>query len=377
VRASVVSTGITRFGRRPETLEALLSEAGREALERAPSGARPQAILVGNMASGSLAGIENLAARVSDALGLTRCPVLRVEAASASGAAAFQEGCRWVEQGTFDRVLVLAGEKMTGRSTPEVTRILASSLSDAEKTLGGTMPSLAALLSQLYLDRYHVPPEAIGAVTVRNRAQGCANPHAQFQTPVTLDEVNSSRWVSTPLRLLHCAAISDGAAAVVLGPRGTGVPVLGYGQATDVLDVAQREPGIGFQATRDAARFAYKAARTSPEDLDLAEVHDAFAPFQWMDLEDLGLCPPGEAPSWIERGGGLPESSLVVNPSGGILSRGHPVGASGLAQIVEAIRRLDPQEGADDAGRRRRAVCQSVGGMGSHNFVTVLGREGP
>jgi acetyl-CoA C-acetyltransferase len=372
----IVSWGLTPFGRRPEGLVDLLALAGAEALERWP-GPGPDALVVGSMAGGTLAGVENLAARVADALGLSGRPTWRVEAASATGAAALQAGHTWLLGSPSRSVLVIAGEKMTDRPGPELTRELSRSLSPEEFRHGATMPSMAALLTSLYLERWGIPVEELGEVTVRNRACASRNPRAHLASPVTLEQVNASRIISSPLRLLHVSPVSDGAAAVLLVRDQGRVHLAGLGQGTDVLHVLSRGRESGFRATRIAATTAYGQAAVSPAEVGVAEVHDAFAPFELMDLEDLGFCAPGQGLRFLQAGRGDPEGELPVNPSGGLLGRGHPVGASGLAQVVEVYRQMVGEaEGHQIGSRPRVGLAQSVGGLGSHNFVTILARSG-
>jgi acetyl-CoA C-acetyltransferase len=372
----VSSIGVTRFGRRSEGLVELLAEAGKSALEGAPVRHRaPQAIFVGSMAAGPLGGVENLVPKVSAALGLTEIPGYRVEAASATGAAVFHSAVGAVASQMFESALVIAGEKMTSCTTQEVTTVLSRSLSPREVLHGATMPSMAALVSSTYLGHYSIPIEEVGRVCVDNRANAAKNPFAHFQKAVTLDEVNSGRMVSTPLRLLHCSAVSDGAASVLITRAGGKVSVAGLGQATDGLDVVRRKDLTGFKATRLAAMRAYEYSHMTRKEINVAEVHDAFAPFELIDLEDLGICGPGEALGWLAKGHGLLSGSVPVNPSGGLLGRGHPVGASGLVQIAEVCRQLWGEAGALQAGHPTAGIAQSVGGLGSHNFVTILRKD--
>ena len=372
-----IATGFARFGKRPEPLIDLLAEAGGHALE-AVGRKTIDHLFVGSMAAGTLGEVENLTARLADRLSLDSAAGYRVEAASASGAAVFHAGVAAVASGQARRALIVAGEKMTGRPTPEVTASLAGSLAPAEVAAGATMPALAALVAQRYLDRYSVGPEAFDLVTEEFRSSGSRNPNAQFQSPVSALEVASSRPVALPLRLLHCSAISDGAAAVVVEHGGSGVRVLGLGQGFDALMIADRLDVTSFRATRLAAQRAYESAHLTRKEVGVVELHDAFAPFALIDLEDLGFCGPGEAPTWFKEGYTRPEGRLPVNPSGGILSRGHPVGASGLAQIAHLVQQLDGTAGPLAVSHRPKvALAQSIGGLASHNFVTLLGQEPP
>jgi acetyl-CoA C-acetyltransferase len=372
----ISSTGFARFGKRPEELTELLAEAGEAAL--AGVGRRTVDLLViGNMAATALGGVENLTPRVADRLGLDGAGGYRVEAASASGAAAFQAAVAAVAAGDSERALVIAGEKMTGLPTAEVARVLAQSLAPSEAAVGATMPALAAIVAQRYQHRYDVPDSAFDLVTVVARRRGARNPNAQFTTPVTAADVAGSRPVAPPLRLLHCAAISDGAVAVVV-ERGDGpARVLGLGQAFDSMMVVDRPDLTSFRATRLAAQRAYESAHLTRKEIEVLEIHDAFSPFALIDLEDLGICGPGEAAGWFERTQAGRAGAVTVNPSGGILARGHPVGATGLAAIAEVARQLRGEAGALQLDPPPRVgLAQSIGGLASHNFVEILGTGG-
>ncbi|MCI4367986.1 MAG: hypothetical protein L3K09_00260 [Thermoplasmata archaeon] len=373
----VSAVGVGRFGKRAEPLIDLLNEAGEKALEAL--GKKPvDLLIVGNMAASSLGGSENLTAALADRLGLLEASGYRAEAASASGAAAFHAGVLAILGGSFERALVVAGEKMTALSNPEVAQVLARSLAPEETAAGATMPSLAALVTRSYLERFEIPERAIDEVSVEAREAASRNPMAQFNRPVTREEVAESRPIAPPLRLLHCSAVSDGAAAVVL-ERGSGpATVLGMGQGFDHLRLADREELTGFRATRLAAQRAYEAARLNRKDLAFAELHDAFAPFAFIDLEDIGIAGAGEAPEWFAKGWTRAGGRFPVNPSGGLLGRGHPVGASGLVQLAEVARQLLGEAGAMQLpGSLRVGLAQSIGGLASHNFVTILGGKAP
>jgi acetyl-CoA C-acetyltransferase len=372
----VTGTGVGRFGKRSEGLVDLLAEAGAEALERI--GRKPVDLLVvGHMAGGSLGGVENSAAKVADRLGLDTGAALRVESASASGAAAFHAAVGLVRSRQYERALVVAGEKMTSLPNPAVAKVLAGSLAPSEVAHGATMPALAALVAQRYLVRYELPEEVLDSVTVQARSASARNPNAQFPTPVTFETVRNSRPIALPLRLLHCAAVSDGAAAVVVEQGSGPASVLGLGQATDHVELVERAELTSFRATRVAAQRAYESARLTRKDVQFAELHDAFAPLAILDLEDIGAVGAGEGAGWFGSGATTPEGRFPVNPSGGILGRGHPVGASGLVQVAELARQLRGEAGAMALPKLPHCgLAQSIGGLGSHNFVTILG-NGP
>lgn len=369
--AHITATGYARFGRRPEPLLELAEEAAGSALSAL--GRKPiDLLVVGNMLAGSINGAENLVSRVANRIGLETAAGLRVEAASASGAAAFHAAVWAVESGQYERVLVVAVEKMTERPTAEVAAALAHSLHPSEQAVGATMPALAALVTQRYVERFGVDFDAIDRVSLAARAASQKNPYAQFQTPVSLEEIRSSRMVASPLRLLHCSSVCDGAVAVVL-ERGAGpAGVLGIGQAFEAMAVVDRADLTTFAASRSAAERAFARAGCHRREVQVVEVHDAFAPFLLIDLEDLGFTAPGTAARWYT--GSPPTGAPSVNPSGGILGRGHPVGASGLAEIADVARQLTGDAGpAQLSPRPRIGLAHSIGGLASHNFVTLLG----
>lgn len=372
----VRAVAVGRVGRRPEGLVDLLAEVGRAVLEEA--GRKPvDLVVIGAMAAGSLGGVGSLGPAVAERLGLDPVTMLRVEAASASGAAAFQSAVAHLASGTAERALVVAGEKMTALPVEEVTRTLARALHPSEQAVGATMPALAALVAQRYLQRHRAEVSDFDAVTVQARQCARGNPNAQFPTPVSREEVATSRWIAPPLRRLHCAAISDGAAAVLL-ERGEGpATVLGLGQGSDAFALVDRAELTSFRATRLAAQRAYEMARLTRKEVQFAELHDAFAPFALIDLEDIGVCGAGEAGRWFREGWTAPDGKFPVNPSGGLLGRGHPVGASGLLAIAEVARQLRGEAGPLALGTPPRVgLAQSIGGLGSHNFVTLLGAAG-
>ena len=373
----VTSVGTGRFGKRPESLIDLASEAADRALEG--FGRKPIDLLVaGTMLAHGPYGAEAFLLRLASRLGLESSSGVRVDGTSATGAMAFHTAVLALESGRFDRALVVAAEKMTDRPTAVVTRELAASLHPSEVASGATMPALAALVGQSYLARYDLPASVIDAVSVHGRAMARRNPNAQFQIPVTAAEVAASRPVALPLRLLHCSAMSDGASALVL-ERGAGpATVLGIGQGFDALRLVDRLDLTTFTATRLAAQRAYESAHLTRKEIEVVEIHDAFAPFALIHLEDLGMCGRGEASRWFESGWVLPDGRLPVNPSGGLIGRGHPIAASSLAGIAEIALQLRGEAGAHAIARPPRiGLAQAVGGIASQNFVTILGRGSP
>jgi len=372
----VASVGMGKYGKRPEGLIDLAAEAANAALEGV--GRRPIDLLVaGSMLAHGAHGQEALLPRLAARLGLEAASGFRVDSASGTGGMAFHTAVVALETGRFERALVVATEKMTDRTTATNTKELAASLDASEVAAGATMPGLAAIVTQRYLERFHRSTAICDAATVHARAMSVDNPAAHFQKAVTPEEVAKSRLVSTPLRLLHCSAISDGATAVVL-ERGTGpATVLGIGQGFESVRLVDRDDLTTFAATRVAAQRAYQNAKVGPKEVDVAEVHDAFAPFVYIHMEDLGLSEVGQAPDAFERGEVRRDGRIPVNPSGGVIGRGHPVAASGLAEDAEVALQLRGEAGAHAVARLPKVgLAQAMSGIASHNFVTILGRGG-
>ena len=371
----VAGVGMTRVGRRSEPLPDLMADAAHAALAEAGLDG-PDGIVVATMNPEEFVGDGNFASHVATQMGFADVPTIRVETATSSGAAAFYAGFAQVAAGLRPSVLVVGGEKMTHLSTPRVSELIGRSIDPYERAYGATMPALAGLVTRALLARGGLTAREIAQVAVKNHANGSRNPLAHFQEPVTMDEVMESRMVADPLRLLHCCPISDGAAAVVLTAAPARVRVAGIGQGTDTLAVRHRRVLTSFTATRMAAREAYCMARFGPERVDVAEVHDAFTPFELISLEDLGLLPQGKAGRATLDGETALDGRLPVNPSGGLKARGHPLAATGVAQIVECVWQLTGRAHGRQVAQPTRALAHSIGGLATNNWVTLLEARG-
>jgi acetyl-CoA C-acetyltransferase len=378
VSVHVAAVGVGRFGKRAENQIDLAAEAAGIALEGV--GRKPIDLLVaGSMMAHGPQGPEALLPRLAGRLGLESASGYRLDSASGTGGMAFHAAVLALESGRFDRALVVATEKMTDRTTAVITRDLAASLHPSEVAAGATMPGLAAIVTQRYLQRYGRDTTILDAATVHDRAMAARNPNAQFyQKPASVAEVAASRLVAPPLRLLHCSAISDGATALVL-EKGTGpATVRALGQGFESLRLIDRDDLTTFGATRTGAQRAYENGHLSPKEIEVAEIHDAFSPFLFLHAEDLGFCPAGGGPEALEHGEFAPDGRLPLNPSGGVVGRGHPVAASGLAEVAEVALQLRGEAGTHAVARLPKVgLAHAMSGIGAHNFVTILGSEGP
>jgi len=371
--------GMTKFEKSDSDLKSLLVEAGRKALASSKY-PEPQAIFIGAMNPEEFTGTGNIAILTADALGLLGIPSIRVETASSSGAAVLSVAYTALASGIFKNVLVIAGEKMTHLPTAKTTRILAEVIETEEREAGASMPALAAMITQAYMAWYKITQEkmeeVLSTVAIKNHFNGSLNPLAQFQKRITLEDYKKSKLVAEPLRLYDCSPITDGAAALVLTREKTDIRVMGIGQGTDTLAVRNRDSLTSFMATRIAAKQAYGMAGIGPKDINFAEIHDAFTSLEIINSEDLGFFEEGRGWEAVEDGVTQIDGQFPINPSGGLKSRGHPVGATGLAQVVESIYQMrgevDPKR---QVGKVDRALTHSIGGFGNNNFVIILERN--
>ncbi|UCF08983.1 MAG: hypothetical protein JSW28_04660 [Thermoplasmata archaeon] len=366
----LAGAGMTRFGKRTESLSELFYESAFRAME-ASEIKEIDALYVGSMNPEEFTGDGNISTKAADRLGLVK-PSLRAETASSTGASVFHAAYCAVASGQYENVLVLAGEKMTHLNTEKTTRILAKVISPLERAYGATMPALAALVTKRYMHEFGLERETLGMVAVKNHKNGSLNPYAHFQKEVALDKVLESRVIAAPLTLYDCAPISDGACAVILTSKSRDVRILGIGHATDTLSLAHRHYLTAFSSTQLSAKSAYEMAHINAKNVDLAEVHDAFTTFEIIGTEDLGFFRKGEGGQALKSGMTAINGELPINTSGGLKARGHPVGASGLAQIVEIYWQLTHNAQKRQVDGSKVGLAQSIGGLANNNLVTIL-----
>ncbi len=361
---------MTRFGRRDENLPDLMAEAALAAMTDAGV-ERPDALVVAAMNPEEFTGEGNYGSLLGTRLGLSHVPAIRVETATSSGVAAVYAAYAAIAASMHRSVLVVGGEKMSHMATPRASEIIGRSIDAHERSYGTTMPALAGLITRALMHRRGVTLREISQVAVKNHAHGARNPFAHFQQPVKLEAVMESRLVADPLRLFHCCPISDGAAALVLVAEPRRVRIAGIGQGADTIAVRYRTDLTTFAATQAAAQAAYRMAGFGAERVEVAEIHDAFTPFELISLEDTGLVPPGKAGRATLDGETAVGGRLPVNPSGGLKARGHPLAATGISQLVE----LTWQLRGTAQGRQvsaRVGLAQSIGGLATNNWVTLV-----
>lgn len=374
---SIVGAATTKFGELwAVSPRIMMRNAVDEALEG--SGVERSgigAVFVANMLSGMLGGQEHLGSFVAEELGV-RAATMKVEGACASGGLAVHAGVLAIASGLYDTVLVVGVEKMTDHKPEEIARALMGAGSDTEREAGATFPGLYALLAQAHMALYGTTREQLAAVAVKNHYHASLNGHAQFPFPISMEKVLKSPLIAEPLTLLDCSPVSDGAAAVILrkgSGQGSGVSIVASAVANDTLGLAQRESLTELQATKTAAKKAFAMAGLGPKDIDVAEVHDCFTIAEILAMEDIGFFAKGAAGPEIQKGKTtLGGAGPIVNTSGGLKACGHPVGATGVKQVVEIYQQLKGRAGKKQVPNARVGLTHNVGGSGATAVVHIL-----
>jgi acetyl-CoA C-acetyltransferase len=380
---AVIAAGKTRFGAFPDRdLRSLAVEAGEKCLKNGHvSPSQVEAFYLGNFAGPSFTGQNHLAPYISTALGIRDVPATRFEAACASSGSAFFHAFSAVASGLYDCVMVAGVEKMTSQPTARVTEILAGAGDCAgEIKAGSTFPSLFAMIARRHMYQFGTTREQLAAVAVKNHANGALNPDAHMRKVITIEEALNARPVAEPLGVYDCSLISDGAAAVILAPvdrardfTSKPVRILGVAQASDFVALDQKPDITTFPAVRRASQKAYEMAGVGPRDIQFAELHDCFTIAEIVALEDLGFVERGLGGPWTESGATARTGEKPINASGGLKSKGHPVGATGVAQICDLFAQIRCEAGEMQLKRNALGLAQNLGGSGATCVVSILG----
>ncbi len=380
-KVAIIGVGQSKFGKRSDaSLRELAFEAYRQAIDDAEI---DPSIIDGSLVCSathydkqrSPAGV------VAEYLGLNPQPTFNVEAACASSAVGLRTAWALVTSKLHNVMAVIGVQKMTELSNEEIQELMGRA-GDVmwESPFGTTMPAYYAMYASAHMARYGTSEEDMARVTVKNRMYGAKNPNAMFQKPVTVEEVLKSRMVSAPLKLFDCCANADGAACLILADSEKAnklsdkpVWIAGIGLASSPMSLAGRKgPLTSFEVTKDAAKAAYNMARIGPGDIDVAEAHDSFSITEILNYEDLGFAQPGKGAGLLkahetELGGKIP-----VNVDGGLLSKGHPVGATGASQLVTIVKQLRGEAGSLQVDKAKIGLAQNIGGIGMYSAVTLL-----
>jgi acetyl-CoA C-acetyltransferase len=381
VDVAVIGVGMMKWGELwDKSLRAVFVEAALNAIDDAGVD-RIDSMYVGCMTSGLFTGQEHLGALMADYLGVCPIPATRVESACASGGIAFRQGLIEVASGMSEIVLVGGVEKMTDVDGGGATYALSTAADQEYEDYNGvTFPGLYAMMARAHMEKYGTTRKQLSEVAVKNHDNGSKNPNAQFRMKLTVDKVAGSVMVADPLTILDCSPITDGAAAAIICPLETAkkiskkplVRVTGSGQATDTIALHQRKDVTWLAAAEIAAEKAYKMAGVKPSDIDLAEVHDCFTIAEICAIEALGFAEKGKGGPVSENGETAIGGRIPINTSGGLKSKGHPVGATGVAQICEITEQLRGESGERQVKDAKRGLTQNMGGTCASSVVHIL-----
>jgi len=381
---SIIGIGQTPVGELWEkSLRHLAHDAIVAAMKDAAVG-RVDALYVGNMLSGELAEQEHLGALIADFVGLRGIEAFKIEAACGSGAAAIRMGYIAVAGGLHDVVVVCGVEKMTDATGKVTTGSLAYAADqEYEVTHGLSFVALNALLMRRYMFEYGIQHQAFAGFSVNAHRNGAGNPMAMFQRAISSDAYHRAAMIADPINLMDSSPVCDGSAAVVLAatdsvPRGKpGIRVLGSASATDRLAIHDRRDPLFLEAAYLSSQRAYVQSGITPAELDLFELHDAFSIMSALSLEATGFARRGEGVHWAADNGTriATDGDLPVSTMGGLKARGHPVGATGVYQVAEAVQQLRGEAGVNQVKDAQLAMTQSIGGSGATVITHILAAE--
>jgi acetyl-CoA C-acetyltransferase len=385
-KVALVGAGVSKFGVRKATYRDLIWEAGKACFDSVP-GVAPrdvEGLVVGSVMPERTAFQSHIASMAAEALGIKPSALsARTEHMCASGTVGIRYAYAFVAAGLADLVMVLGVEKLNQPSGDEAVLNMGTGVDrEWEAAFGLTAPPCFALAAQRHMAAYGTTEEQLARVGVKNHTHAARNPNAHFSKGATLDQVMCSRMISSPLRLFMCSPITDGAAAVLVASEDRAcsltdrpVWIRGTGQALDGFQLTSLpEDYAHWPALRRAGDAAYRMAGVGPGDVDLAEVHDCFSIAELIACEELGFCEKGEAGPFVAAGRSDYGGDLVVNPRGGLIGCGHPLGATGVAQAAEVFVQLRGDAGARQVAGAAIGLTHNNSGMGEH-VVMIYGRE--
>jgi acetyl-CoA C-acetyltransferase len=382
-RVAVIGVGVTKFGKHERTSAELFAEAAREAVLDAGIEPRAvQALYYGNVTGGESERQLHMGPLAASLLGLPTIPTTRFENACATSHAAFRHAVMEIGAGVSDVVLVGGAERILHVPTEHATEYFAY-CSDAsfEQPTGLTFPGVFALIARAHMDKYGTTEEQMAHVAVKNHRHGVHNPKAQFRKEISLETVLRSPYVADPLKLFDCCPFTDGGAAVILASEDVArrhrlpVWVLASEAATDTMFMHEKRDLARVTATERAAADAYRRAGRGPEDVDVVELHDCFTIAEIIATEGLGLFEPGMGGPAAEKGWTSLGGKFPVNASGGLKAKGHPIGATGAAQIAEIVTQLRGEAGPRQVEGARTGLTHTLGGNTATVLVSLFGRD--
>ena len=373
---SVVAASFTRFGKRDENVISLAGESALPIVER--YGGEIDFVVVANSYSGEYNGVSGLNNLLTTHLGMDSIPSLRVDNTSGSGGSAVLVAKALISSGEAENVLVTGAEKMTGYPTKQSTRIIASLLPPEERAGGVSLPSLAAFMARAYLGEFSPTRESIAKVAVKNHRNGALNPYAHFQAEVSLEKIMESKVIADPLRIYEYCPVSDGSVSLlVTSDENAGsftsesARIRSAGMASGTSSITSRNSLTTIDSVRVASESAFRKAGMRPGDVDLAELHDMASILEIVESEDVGFFRKGEGWKALESGETAIEGEFPINTSGGLNSKGHPIGASGVAQTAEIFLQLTGKAGRRQVKNHNTGFSLSMAGFGN-NSTAIL-----
>ncbi len=379
----VVGAASNRFGKMAESGREAAATVALRAIESAGLEPRDIGMTFVSNAFGIAERQAHLGPLLNTALGIPEVPSATIESACSSSSAALHEAYVHVAGGFLDAALVVGVEKLSHLDTLTATSYFAIGADyPFEARNGATFPGLYATIASAYRQKYGTRPEELGAVAVKNHANGARNPHAHFQKEITMDMYLRSPVIASPLRLFDCCPFSDGAAAIVVAARerrpspvGEPLVIRASVRTGSIADMHDRPGLTGLPASRLAAERAFRQAGLSPKEIQFLEVHDCFTIAEIAALEDLGFYPPGTAGRATREGETQRDGRLPVNPSGGLKAKGHPVSATGASQVVEIFEQFNGLAGGRQVPHAEVALAHNVGATGGSCSVHIFGRR--
>ncbi|MFD2044582.1 beta-ketoacyl synthase N-terminal-like domain-containing protein [Ornithinibacillus salinisoli] len=371
----VHGVGMTQFGKfEDRTLKDLLLDASIDALNDAGN-PEVDAVFVGNFMSGSIYNQEILGAIVANDLGLGYIPTAKVEGACASGGIAVRQAILGIISGEYETVLVAGVEKMKHVSTVEVTKAINAAMDNDsnEKHAGLTFPGFFGVLANRYFYETEATKEHLAMVALKNRKNALNNPLAQFKKATSIEEVLEARMITEPLGLFDCSPTTDGAAALVISKKKSDIKVLASAQASGPTQMQNADDLLSIPAVGESGRLAYEKAGVGPKDIDVVEIHDCFTMTEIISSEELGFFNKREGYLAVEQGKTKQNGEVPINTSGGLLSKGHPIGATGISQLYQIVLQLRGMAPNQVEGARI-GLAQNLGGTGSYSTVHILER---
>ena len=375
---SIVSVSFTRFGKRNDDLLSIASQSADSIVKKFKDNI--DFFIASNAYSGEYNSISGLNNILTTKFSIDGVPSIKIDNASGSGGSAILFAKSLIESGAAKTVLITGAEKMTGGSGKTSTSIIASLLQPEERSAGLSLPSLGGLMTKVYMDKYKASRESIAMVAVKNHENGSRNPYAQFQKPVTLEEVMNSKIIADPLRIFEFCPVSDGSASLLITSdelassfSSKSVKILGCASASSSSSLSDRDPLTTIECVKNSSEQAFRQAGLKPSDMDLAELHDMSTILEIVESEDVGFFKKGEGWKAVAEHRTDLNGELPINTSGGLNSKGHPIGASGIAQAGEVFLQLTGKAERRQVKDAQHAFSVSMAGFGNSSTSLVYG----